>query len=164
MDEFGIVCQRGSCSGAAAYLSPRDRGATRKDNRTTSDISSSPHCGLGYPAIKGARRPPLCTTRWLGYYFWQMHPLAARSPLTLWLVQGQMGRRVLADHAARADQGAGGWRRRSKACFRRDDDDDEDRRRCDREGAARLSTAASSEMVHRRLAEKAELQRHWMQQ
>ena len=56
------------------------------------------------------------------------------------LVQGQMGR-LLADHAARADRGDGGRRRRSKARVRRDDGHEEDRRRRDRGGAARLSGA-----------------------
>ena len=54
------------------------------------------------------------------------------------LVQGQVGR-LLADHAARADRGDGGRRRRSKARVRCDDGHEEDRRRRDRGGAARLT-------------------------
>ncbi len=53
------------------------------------------------------------------------------------LVQGQVGR-FLANHAARADRGAGGRRRRSKASIRCHDGHEENRRRRDQSGAARL--------------------------
>ena len=44
------------------------------------------------------------------------------------LVQGPLGP-LLADHPARADRGACGWRRGGGACLRGDDADEEDRRR-----------------------------------
>ena len=61
------------------------------------------------------------------------------------LVQGPMGG-VVADHAARADRGAGrGWAG-SEASVRCDDDDEEDRRCDDREGAAGVVNQASNQI------------------
>ena len=57
------------------------------------------------------------------------------------LVQGPLGP-LLADHAARADRGDGGRRRRGQARVRGDDADEEDRRRHDR-GRATGSTHRS---------------------
>ena len=59
------------------------------------------------------------------------------------LVQGPLGP-LLADHPARADRRAGGWRRRGKARLRGDDADEEDRRRRHRGSAARLTWARPS--------------------
>jgi hypothetical protein len=54
------------------------------------------------------------------------------------LVQGPLGS-LVADHPARADRRASGWRRRGKACVRGDDDDEKDRCRRDRGSATRLT-------------------------
>ncbi len=65
----------------------------------------------------------------------ECHRRQRRAGERLRLVQGQMGR-LLADHAARADRGVSGRRRRGQTRLRRDDGHEEDRCGEDREGKA----------------------------